>query len=80
MAVFRENIEKTQQIKKQDVKVTVKGIKQPDLPVFEGVIAKFEDWEVVFDSFIGSSGIGPEFKMFYQKNSLSDKALKLIEG
>ena len=58
----------------------MKGIKQPDLPVFEGVISKFEDWEAVFDSFIGSSGIESTLKKLYLKNSLSGEALKLVEG
>ncbi|XP_043235722.1 uncharacterized protein LOC122388596 [Amphibalanus amphitrite] len=80
MTVSRKKTEKDKEQTKQDVEVSVKGIKQPELPVFEGVIAKFEDWEVVFDAFIGTSRIDPKLKMLYLKNSLSGEALKLVEG
>ncbi|KAF0307121.1 hypothetical protein FJT64_021472 [Amphibalanus amphitrite] len=80
MTVSRKKAEKDKEQTKQDVEVSVKGIKQPELPVFEGVIAKFEDWEVVFDAFIGTSRIDPKLKMLYLKNSLSGEALKLVEG
>ncbi|KAF0288440.1 hypothetical protein FJT64_013218 [Amphibalanus amphitrite] len=80
MTVSRKKTEKDKEQTKQDVEVSVKGIKQPGLPVFEGVIAKFEGWEVVFDAFIGTSRIDPKLKMLYLKNSLSGEALKLVEG
>ena len=80
MSVCKTRTEKESEQTKQNVEATVRGIKQPELPVFEGIVAKFGDWEVVFDAFIGSVKIEPKLKMLYLKNSLSGEALKLVEG
>ena len=48
--------------------------------MFEGQAAKFEDWESVFDTFIGDTDMDPKLKMLYLKNSLAGEALKIVEG
>ena len=72
--------DKTTEQRKKEGECTVKGIKQPELPVFAGNAAKFEDWETVFDAFIGKTDMEPKLKMLYLKNSLAGEALKLVEG
>ena len=81
IAMVSEKSDKTAaEKKKKEGECSVKGIKQPELPVFEGNSAIYEDWEAVFDAFIGNSGMDPKLKMLYLKNSLAGETLKLIEG
>lgn len=80
MRTFRKYDEIPTKKKRNESEFAVKGIKQPELPTFEGDVAKFEDWEAVFDAFVGTTDMDDKLKMLYLKNALTGPALKLVEG
>ena len=53
--LLRKSNKKAADEKEKPSDSTLKGIKQPDLPMFDGNASRFEDWEAVFDAFIGDS-------------------------
>ena len=56
-----------------------RGLRKPELTTFTGEKELYHDWRAQFDIFVDQTNVPAKVKMMMLKNSVSGKALKIIE-
>ena len=74
----RKKEKEKDQTRQEANETTIKGIKPPDLPNFDGRKG-YSDWCAIFDAFVDNAKVSAELKMVYLKNSLSGDPLRIVE-